>query len=266
MFGALDLTSGYHQIELTEEDRDLTTFTLPFGRYRYEVLPMGLMPSSDIFNMRSDQALQGLQATLKSVDDFLTTARNWGELRGRMNDLFQRFRDLNIKIKPSKLRLGTRVKFGGFQVEAVNGEVKIMPDPGRLKAIEDLPAPSTKTEVRAFLGMARQMEAWSPDLSFSSSNLRKRTIKDTAFTWDDKCEEEFQQIKKLIRDLHHISPFEKGLPLQLYTDASKEGGLAYILAQAREDGTKAIIQCGSTSLNEAQTHYSIMEVELLAVV
>ena len=181
-FGALDLTSGYHQIKLTEADRDQTTFTLPFGRYRYEVLPMGLMPSSDIFNMRSDMALQGLEATLKSVDYCLTTARDWGELKHRMTKLFTNFRNLNIKVKPSKIRLGTKVKFGGFQVEAINDEVRILPDPSRLKAIEDLPAPSSKTVVRAFLGMARQMEAWSPSLSFSSSNLRKRTIKDTSFT------------------------------------------------------------------------------------
>ena len=109
-----------------------------------------------------------------------------------MTDLFKSFRDLNVKVKPSKVRLGTKVKFGGFQVEAVNGEVRILPDPGRLKAIEDLPAPRTKTEVRAFLGMAWQMEAWSPNLSFSSSNLRKRTIKDTAFKWDNKFEKEFK--------------------------------------------------------------------------
>ena len=35
VFGALDLTSRYHQVPLTEADRDLTTFTRPFGRYRY---------------------------------------------------------------------------------------------------------------------------------------------------------------------------------------------------------------------------------------
>ena len=67
VFGALDLTSGYHQVPLTEANRDLTTFTLPFGRYRYEVLPMGLMPLSDIFNINSDKAITGLEATLKSV-------------------------------------------------------------------------------------------------------------------------------------------------------------------------------------------------------
>ena len=31
VFAALDLTSGYHQVKLSEEDKDLTTFTLPFG-------------------------------------------------------------------------------------------------------------------------------------------------------------------------------------------------------------------------------------------
>ena len=87
-----------------------------------------------------------------------------------------------------KVRLVTKVRFGGFQVEAVNGKVKILADPGRLKATEDLPAPQSKMDVRVFLGMARQLVAWSPNLSFSSSNLRKRTIKDTMMTWDNKCE------------------------------------------------------------------------------
>ena len=84
---------------------------------------MGLMPSSDIFNISSDNAIRGLELTLKSVDDFLTSAKGWGELKDRMGVLFKRFRELNIKVKPSKLWLGTKVMFGGFQVEAPQGEV-----------------------------------------------------------------------------------------------------------------------------------------------
>ena len=72
VFCALDLTSGYHQVTLSEEDKDMTTFTLPRGRFCYEVLPMGLKPSSDIFNINSDKALKGLKGTLKSVYDMLT--------------------------------------------------------------------------------------------------------------------------------------------------------------------------------------------------
>ena len=90
---------------------------------------MGLMPSSDIFNINSDKAVNGLDSMLKSVDNFFTTARDWEELKDRMVFLFGRFRELNIKVKPSKLRLCTRVKFGRFQCKATEGEVRNMPDP-----------------------------------------------------------------------------------------------------------------------------------------
>ena len=60
------------------------------------------------------------------------------------------------------------------------------------------------------------------------------------------------QVKHIIWDLKFISPFSKGLLLEMYCDASKEGGLAYLLVQVREDGSKALIQCGSTSLTEMQ--------------
>ena len=107
--------------------------------------------------------------------------------------------------------------------------------------------------------MTRQLEAWSLDLSFSSRHLRRLTIKSAVFSWDNKCEEEFLNIKKIIGDIKFISPFEKGLPLEMYCDASKEGRLAYLLMQAREDGSKGLIHCGSTSLTDAQSRYSITD-------
>jgi hypothetical protein len=41
-FTSLDLTSGYHQILITEEDRPKTTFRTPFGYFPFEVLIEGL--------------------------------------------------------------------------------------------------------------------------------------------------------------------------------------------------------------------------------
>ena len=90
---------------------------------------------------------------MKSVENFITTAKNCRELKDRMVMLLKRFRELNIKVKPSKLRLGTKVKFGEFEFEAKEGDVRIRPDPSRLQAITDIAAPKNKTEIRAFLGM-----------------------------------------------------------------------------------------------------------------
>ena len=44
-FSAIDFSSGYSQIPLAEECRDMLTIFLPQGRFRYTVLPQGLSVS-----------------------------------------------------------------------------------------------------------------------------------------------------------------------------------------------------------------------------
>ena len=62
-----------------------------------------------------------------------------------------------------------------------------------------------------------------------------------------------------------LRPYEYGLPLHLYSDASREGGLGYVLVQPGPGGVTHVVQCGSTSLSRAQRNYSIVELELLGV-
>ena len=131
--------------------------------------------------------MKDLPGTLKSVDDMLTQGSNWKDLREKLTVLFQRFRRLNIKVKPSKLRLGREVIFGGFKCRATEAGVEIQPDPSRLEAIANIKPPENKTDVRAFLGMIRQLEAWSPNLSFATKSLRCQTIKSAAFQWTEDC-------------------------------------------------------------------------------
>ena len=42
VFSKLDAIAGFHQIELQEESKPLTTFITPFGRYMYNRLPFGM--------------------------------------------------------------------------------------------------------------------------------------------------------------------------------------------------------------------------------
>ena len=48
----IDLNMGYLSIPLTEESKKLLTIVTPFGFYECQVLPMGVMPSTDIFQPR----------------------------------------------------------------------------------------------------------------------------------------------------------------------------------------------------------------------
>ena len=97
-----------------EEHSDMTTFTLLWGWFRYEVLPMGLKPLLDKFNNESNDCTRGLIGNIKSVDDVLQQAKSYRQLRYRLVVLFEHFRVMNVKVNSSKFRIGVKVKFGGF--------------------------------------------------------------------------------------------------------------------------------------------------------
>ena len=91
-------------------------------------------------------------------------------------------------------------------------------------------------------------------------------MKSTQFDWNTDCQEEFLKIKEVISKVDFLSPFDITLPLEMYTDASCLGGLAYVLFQPKGEGKqRAVIQCGSTALTETQRNYSTTELELLGV-
>jgi hypothetical protein len=69
VFSSVDLTAGYWHCVLDEESSLLTTFATPFGRYRWKRLPFDLSASSEIFQKRVNQALEGLNGILNITDD-----------------------------------------------------------------------------------------------------------------------------------------------------------------------------------------------------
>ena len=123
----------------------------------------------------------------------------------------------------------------------------------------------SKSQVREFLGLVRTLEHWTPGITASSKLLRGLANKDTCFIWTSDHEQEFSRVKEVITDISVLSAFDPDLPLHLMCDASREGGLGYVLTEPRDDRIN-ILQCGLTTLSSAQMGYSIMELEILSMV
>ena len=49
VFTTVDLTKGYHQMQLAEESREITAFLSPKGLFQWKVLPMGMKTSKAVF-------------------------------------------------------------------------------------------------------------------------------------------------------------------------------------------------------------------------
>ena len=64
--------SGYHQVKVDKESRNLLRISTPSGRYRYTTLAQGVCSAGDIFNFTTDGDLRvnGMRV-VKNMDDVL---------------------------------------------------------------------------------------------------------------------------------------------------------------------------------------------------
>ena len=74
-FTKLDISIQYYTFVLDEPSRDLCTFSMPFGLYRYCRLPMGISESPDISTEIVTQVLDGLDVDFY-MDDIAILSEN----------------------------------------------------------------------------------------------------------------------------------------------------------------------------------------------
>ena len=261
VFAKLDATKGYFQIPLGEESQLLTTFLLPRGRFCYMKGPMGLNATGDEWNLRSDQAVSGLPGVSKIVDDILVQAPNRQVLFDRIRAVLDRCRQHGITLSEKKFEVGERLPFAGFVVSAAG----VHPDPAKVEAIREFPVPSDVTAVRSFLGLANQLGSFLPDLAHVTSPLRGLLRKNVAFVWLPEHQHAFDEARRILTSSQMVHHFDKDLPTELLTDASRTKGLGYALVQKDAMGHTRLIQCGSRSLSDTESRYATIELECLAI-
>ena len=260
-FARLDAVHGYFQVKLDEASSRLTTFLIPQGRFRYTCAPMGLCSSSDEFCVRTDEAVADLPYVLKIVDDLLIQAETEEQLFLRLREVLNRCREFGIKISLRKLAIGQCLKFAGFIVSSSG----VSPDPEKIQALRDFPAPTNVSEMRSFLGLANQLGHFAPDLAHLTVGLRELLKKNTVYQWLPEHQTAFEKVKEMLCGNSVVQPFDPDLETELYCDASRLHGIGCALLQRTPEGRLQLVHCASQSLTAAQKNYSVVEIEATAV-
>lgn len=101
----MDLTSGFYNIAMAEEDKKLTAFTTPMGLYEFNRLPQGLCnsPASFMHLMMSNFGDLNFLTLLCYLDDILVYAPNEAEALRRLDVVFSRLREHGLKLAPKKM-------------------------------------------------------------------------------------------------------------------------------------------------------------------
>ena len=142
---------GYYHIELTPNSKRLCTIILPWGKYEYNRLPMGLCNSPDIFQERMNILMQGLEFVRAYIDDLLILSTgSWKDHLDKLETVFQRVQKSGLKINAKKSFFGrSALEYLGYWITRTG----VQPLPKKVSAIKNIATPKTTREVRKFVGM-----------------------------------------------------------------------------------------------------------------
>ncbi len=259
----LDLTKGYWQVPLTEGAKPKTAFSTPSGHWQYRVLPFGLHGAPATFQRLMDVLLRPHQAYAAAyLDDVIIHSESWEEHLERLRRVLMELRRAGLTANPRKCHFALfEAKYLGFQV----GRGMVKPQEKKVAAILSAPRPTTKTQVRAFLGLAGYYRCFIPNFSSLAAPLTDLTRKGQPekTPWSLEADRAFQQVMAALTSEPLLRAPDFGCPFLLQTDAS-DTGLGAVLSQV-VDGEEHPVIYISRKLTPAESRYATVEKEALAV-
>ncbi|MCI53841.1 retrotransposon protein, partial [Trifolium medium] len=93
----------------------------------------------------------------------------------------------------------------------------------KVEAVLQWSTPKSVSEIRSFLGLASYYRRFIEGFSKLAMSLTQLTRKNRAFVWDKKCEDSFQELKRMLMTAPVLTLPDAKEPFAVYCDASKMG-------------------------------------------
>ncbi|KAL4001114.1 caldesmon [Sarotherodon galilaeus] len=259
----LDLCKGYWQVPLEPSCKEYTAFQIPgMGLFQYTVLPFGLHGAPATFQRLMDIILDGcFKFAAAYLDDVVIYSESWEEHLQHLKVVMAKIQKAGLTLNVSKCAWAQEeVKYLGYIV----GHGQIKPQVEKVKAIQTIPRPKTKKQVRSFLGLVGWFRRFIPHFSTLAAPLTDLTRKHTSkVMWNDDCEHAFQSLKRQISEAPVLQSPDFSKPFVVQVDASNVG-LGAVLAQGEAGEEKPVLFL-SKKLFDREKNYSTVEKEGLAI-
>ena len=102
VFSKLDLMWGCHQLELSPESREITTFATPDGLFRYKRLPFGVCSASEQYQHEIASVLAGIEDADKISDDVVVHGRDTETHDKQFHQTIERLQECGLTLNAEK--------------------------------------------------------------------------------------------------------------------------------------------------------------------
>jgi len=255
-FGVMDLTAGYHQACLDPASRELTAFITAFGLFQWKRVAMGLMGAPAYFQRAMMVEVLGellTECMEVYLDDFLVFGQTINEFCGNLRKFLQRCSERKITLHPRKCKFGLEeVEYVGFTISSTGMHFVR----SKLDRVLDIPRPTTKGQVKTFLGVVNYFHAHVRNLSITEHPLTRLTEGYNAHqrqhkvVWTAETEAAYLAIRQQIDECPKLFFVNGDWPICLQTDASEYGMGAYMFQINPETQEHLPIEYMSKSFSE----------------
>ena len=228
-FTSLDLFSGFHQIGLTEDAKQKCALSTSRGHYHFNRMPFGLCNAPATFQRVMNEIFHDLIGKTMHVyiDDVTIYTKTFEEHLEVLQEVLLRIKKHGMFLKPKKCTIATHELHMLGHIISRNG---IKTDPAKISAVSKYPNPTSKTEVRAFMGLAGYYRHFIANCSIIAEPINATLKKDLPFKWTDEARAAFKLIKAKLCSAPVLARPSFKRTFKLHTDACRNG-LGAVLTQ-----------------------------------
>jgi hypothetical protein len=273
IFGALDISQYYHQIELEHGSQYLTGFITEDGVYQYQRVPMGLTSACSWAQQELQKAIDSCE-TLKRFnvrnyfDDVPIAANTEEEFLEVMEALLSLCSRFNLKVNAEKSIFGVdSITHVGFLVDANGARV----DPMRTQSFRDMGEPTSIKGVQAVLGAMNYVRHFVPNFSVRAKPLtdligrKKQGERAPKFIWLPAAQAAFVDLKEAVINTSPLAFIDYAKEILICCDSSQFGAGA-VLFQFDADGHEHPIAYASRKYTIAERNYNTFQQEAAVIV
>ena len=249
---------------LAEHDKEITAFSVPRGKFEFNVTPYGLCNAGASYQRMIDICLSGLppDRILAYMDDIVVFSKTFSEHLDHLEQIFQRLEHSGISLKLSKCVFASeKVDFLGFELSTIG----IRPQSRLTDAICTFSRPTTRKELKSFLGLAGFYRAFIPNFADISQPPNTMSSDSIPFDWNQACEQAFSILQQKLCCEPVLKFLDFSRPFTVEVDASNYA-VGGVLSQLDDHQQLHPVAYFSTALQKSQQNWSATTKEAFALV